>query len=91
MIIGHEVGNIGAASIPYALASADHDGRLRTGSRVLVTAFGAGLTWGSTVLTWTRARQHGAVPAPRTEAPRKEVAGTGAPRTGAPRAEAPEP
>ncbi|WP_307782058.1 ketoacyl-ACP synthase III [Streptomyces sp. MBT65] len=73
VIVGHEVGNIGAASIPYALATADRDGRLRTGSRVLVTAFGAGLTWGSTVLTWTRA-QHGALPAPRTEAPRTEGA-----------------
>lgn len=94
VIVGHEVGNIGAASIPYALASADHDGRLRTGSRVLVTAFGAGLTWGSTVLTWTRAQRHGAVPAPRTagtrtEAPRSAGPGTEAPRTAAPRTELP--
>jgi 3-oxoacyl-[acyl-carrier-protein] synthase-3 len=92
VIVGHEVGNIGAASIPYALATADRDGRLRTGSRVLVTAFGAGLTWGSTVLTWTRAQRHGAVPAPRTagtrtEAPRSAGPGTEAPRTEAPRTE----
>jgi 3-oxoacyl-[acyl-carrier-protein] synthase-3 len=93
VIVGHEIGNIGAASIPYALATADHDGRLRTGSRVLVTAFGAGLTWGSTVLTWTRAQRRGAVPAPRTEAPRAaaptaEVPGAEVPRTEAPRWEA---
>ncbi|WP_411978644.1 beta-ketoacyl-ACP synthase 3 [Streptomyces sp. N50] len=84
VIIGHEVGNIGAASIPYALASADHDARLRAGSRVLVTAFGAGLTWGSTILTWTRTQRRGVVPAPRAETP-----STGAPPTEASRAEAP--
>ncbi|WP_405995359.1 beta-ketoacyl-ACP synthase 3 [Streptomyces sp. NBC_00986] len=99
VIVGHEVGNIGAASIPYALATADHDGRLRTGSRVLVTAFGAGLTWGSTVLTWTRAQQLGTVPAPRTEAlraeaprgevPRAELPGVGVPGVEVPRTEAP--
>ena len=27
-------------------------GRLQPGHRVLLTAFGAGLTWGSTLLTW---------------------------------------
>ena len=89
VIVGHETGNIGAASIPYALATADHDNRLRPGSRVLVTAFGAGLTWGSTVLTWTRAQRRGVVPAPRAEAPRGEAPGVEVPRAEAPRAEVP--
>ena len=36
----------------------DHriDGTLQEGDRVLVTAFGAGLTWGSTVLRWPALR-----------------------------------
>ncbi|NIH86035.1 beta-ketoacyl-ACP synthase III [Amycolatopsis granulosa] len=46
------VGNTSAASIPLALADACHDGHLQPGHRVLLTAFGAGLTWGSTLLTW---------------------------------------
>lgn len=46
------VGNTAGASIPIALADAAADGALRAGHRVLLTAFGAGLTWGSTVLTW---------------------------------------
>ncbi|ATY15992.1 ketoacyl-ACP synthase III [Amycolatopsis sp. AA4] len=46
------VGNTSAASIPLALADAVADGTLTPGHRVLLTAFGAGLTWGSTVLTW---------------------------------------
>ncbi|WP_344858130.1 beta-ketoacyl-ACP synthase III [Amycolatopsis ultiminotia] len=46
------VGNTSAASIPLALADADADGTLAPGHRVLLSAFGAGLTWGSTVLTW---------------------------------------
>jgi 3-oxoacyl-[acyl-carrier-protein] synthase III len=45
-------GNTSAASIPIALADARAEGLLETGTRVLLTAFGAGLTWGSCVLTW---------------------------------------
>ncbi|HTJ68934.1 MAG TPA: ketoacyl-ACP synthase III [Actinospica sp.] len=52
VVIGDETGNIGAGSLPYALAEADATGRLRDGSRALLLAFGAGLTWGSSVLTW---------------------------------------
>ncbi|MFJ5305382.1 beta-ketoacyl-ACP synthase 3 [Streptomyces sp. NPDC088350] len=46
------VGNTGAASIPLALADAAAWGELHAGQRVLLTAFGAGLTWGSAVLVW---------------------------------------
>jgi 3-oxoacyl-[acyl-carrier-protein] synthase III len=46
-------GNTSSASIPLALAEAEDDGRLQAGSVVLMTAVGAGLTWGSVVLTWT--------------------------------------
>lgn len=49
--IGH-VGNTGAASIPLLLAEAAADGRLIAGHRTLLTAFGGGLTWGATTLTW---------------------------------------
>ena len=38
-----------------ALAVAAADGRLRPGARVLLGAFGAGLAWGGTVLTWGNA------------------------------------
>jgi 3-oxoacyl-[acyl-carrier-protein] synthase-3 len=41
-------GNTSAASIPLALA----DAGLRPGERVLLTAFGSGFTWGSTLITW---------------------------------------
>jgi 3-oxoacyl-[acyl-carrier-protein] synthase-3 len=46
------VGNTVAASIPLALADANADGALRSGHKVLLTAFGGGLTWGSVALTW---------------------------------------
>ncbi len=45
-------GNTSAASIPMALAEAGATGRLHSGSRVLVSAFGAGFTWGSGVIEW---------------------------------------
>ena len=49
-------GNTSAASIPLALDDARDAGRLVRGSRVLLTAFGGGLTWGSCLLTWTGTR-----------------------------------
>ncbi len=48
-------GNTSAASIPLALAEAADDGRLRDGHLVLMSGFGAGMTWGSAVLRWGRA------------------------------------
>ena len=45
-------GNTSAASIPLALADARAQGRLGPGTRLLLTAFGGGLTWGSCLVTW---------------------------------------
>jgi 3-oxoacyl-[acyl-carrier-protein] synthase-3 len=46
------VGNTLAASIPLALADAASRGVLHSGDRVLLSAFGAGLSWGATTLIW---------------------------------------
>lgn len=46
------VGNTSAASVPLACADAVRSGRLAAGDRVLLTAFGGGLTWGSAALEW---------------------------------------
>jgi len=46
-------GNTSAASIPIAIAEAWEQGQIRPGQRLLLTAFGAGLAWGSLVLDWT--------------------------------------
>jgi 3-oxoacyl-[acyl-carrier-protein] synthase-3 len=53
VIVGDEVGNIGAASAPYALASAAARGLLTPGDLALVAVFGAGMTWGSALLRWS--------------------------------------
>lgn len=45
-------GNTSAASIPLALEEAWKDGKLKHGDLVLIVAFGAGLTWGATLLRW---------------------------------------
>lgn len=47
-------GNTSSGSIPLALADAAADGRLRPGSLVLMTGMGAGLTWGSALIRWTK-------------------------------------
>jgi 3-oxoacyl-[acyl-carrier-protein] synthase-3 len=46
------LGNSSAATLPVALAVAEQDGRLRAGTRVLLSAFGAGFTWGGGVVEW---------------------------------------
>lgn len=47
-------GNTTAATIPIALDEALQQGRIRTGDLLLFVAFGAGLTWGASVLEWGR-------------------------------------
>ena len=47
-------GNTSSGSIPLALADAAADGRLRPGQVVLMTGMGAGLTWGSALMEWTK-------------------------------------
>jgi 3-oxoacyl-[acyl-carrier-protein] synthase-3 len=46
------LGNSSAATLPLALATAETDGRLFPGARVLLSAFGAGFTWGAGVVEW---------------------------------------
>ncbi|WP_202511475.1 beta-ketoacyl-ACP synthase 3 [Streptomyces sp. SID3343] len=54
-----QVGNTSAASIPILLDHACCAGDLKPGHRVLLTAFGGGLTWGATTLVWPHlARPH---------------------------------
>jgi 3-oxoacyl-[acyl-carrier-protein] synthase-3 len=50
-------GNTSSGSIPLALADAQADGRLRPGRLVLMTGMGAGLTWGSALMRWTKETQ----------------------------------
>ena len=45
-------GNTSAASIPIALDECVREGRLKPGDMVLLTAFGAGLVWGSVLVRW---------------------------------------
>jgi 3-oxoacyl-[acyl-carrier-protein] synthase III len=45
-------GNTSSASIPLALDQAIAEGRVKQGSLLLLVAFGAGFTWGSTVIRW---------------------------------------
>lgn len=47
-------GNTSAASIPLALAEAADGGRIRAGDTLLLSGFGAGMSWASAVLTWGR-------------------------------------
>ena len=45
-------GNTSAASIPIALAEAADAGRLHDGDVVLLSGFGAGMTWASAIVRW---------------------------------------
>jgi 3-oxoacyl-[acyl-carrier-protein] synthase III len=45
-------GNTSSASIPLALVDAEAEGRIAPGDTLLLTGFGAGMTWASAVLRW---------------------------------------
>lgn len=45
-------GNTSAGSVPLAVDEAIAEGRLRPGQRVVLSGFGAGLAWGTTVVRW---------------------------------------
>lgn len=47
-------GNTSAASIPIAMDEANRKGALKRGDYVLLVAFGAGLTWGASIVKWSR-------------------------------------
>lgn len=46
----HKYGNTSAASVPLALVEALEEGRCKVGDKVLMCAFGAGLTWASALV-----------------------------------------
>jgi 3-oxoacyl-[acyl-carrier-protein] synthase III len=51
-IVLHKTGNTSAASMGIALSEAADEGRIADGDLVLLSGFGAGMTWASAVLRW---------------------------------------
>jgi 3-oxoacyl-[acyl-carrier-protein] synthase-3 len=49
-----EYGNTSSASIPILLDEMNRDGRLKPGQKLVMAGFGAGLTWGATLVEWQR-------------------------------------
>lgn len=47
-------GNVSAASIPMALAEAAAEGKFKKGDIIALAGFGAGLTWASLILKWSK-------------------------------------
>jgi 3-oxoacyl-[acyl-carrier-protein] synthase-3 len=45
-------GNTTAATLPSLLFEAEQSGRLQRGMKVVLAAFGAGFTWGCSVIDW---------------------------------------
>ncbi len=62
-----QVGNTVAASVPLALEAGVRSGELRPGNRVVLAAFGGGLTWGSVGLVWPELPASGLAPATRSD------------------------
>jgi 3-oxoacyl-[acyl-carrier-protein] synthase-3 len=48
----HRYGNMSAATTPLALVEALEDGRVAPGAKLLLPAFGGGLTWSAHLLQW---------------------------------------
>jgi 3-oxoacyl-[acyl-carrier-protein] synthase-3 len=53
MINVERYGNTSTASIPIATCEAIQQGRLNPGDNVVMVGFGAGLTWGATLIQWS--------------------------------------
>ena len=51
-IVIDRFGNTSSASIPLALVDAIENDRVHSGDTLLLTGFGAGMTWASAVLRW---------------------------------------
>ena len=51
-VVVDRMGNTSSASVPLALADAADAGRLRPGDHVLMSGFGAGMSWASAVMRW---------------------------------------
>ncbi len=47
-------GNTSAATVPMALAEAQAEGRMKRGDVVVTVGYGAGLSWASNVIRWTK-------------------------------------
>jgi 3-oxoacyl-[acyl-carrier-protein] synthase-3 len=47
-------GNTSSSSIPLAFFDARENGRIKSGEYALMTGFGAGMTWASAVVRWSR-------------------------------------
>ena len=47
-----EYGNTSAASIPILLDELNRSEKLQTGDKLVLSGFGAGLSWGSTFIQW---------------------------------------
>lgn len=47
-----EYGNTSSASIPILLDEMNHKGLLKSGQKIVLAGFGAGLTWGASILEW---------------------------------------
>ena len=43
---------ISAASVPILLDNVNNHGMMRKGMKIVLAGFGAGLTWGATVINW---------------------------------------
>lgn len=50
----HKYGNTSAASIGLAIGDALEEGRLKKGDLIALTGFGAGLTYGSLIMRWSK-------------------------------------
>jgi 3-oxoacyl-[acyl-carrier-protein] synthase III len=46
------IGNTSSASIPICLDECVRSGRIKKGDLILLSAFGAGVTWGAVLMRW---------------------------------------
>jgi 3-oxoacyl-[acyl-carrier-protein] synthase-3 len=54
VVVIDRYGNTSSASIPLAFADARDNDRVHKGDYALLTGFGAGMTWASAIVKWSK-------------------------------------
>ena len=47
-----KIGNMSSATVPVLLDELNRSGKIKKGDRLVLSGFGAGLTYGASILVW---------------------------------------
>lgn len=67
----HDVGNIGGSTVAVTLTDAYLQGKIKKGDKILLSAFGVGLSWATAILEWDESFSIAVADADFSDSPKK--------------------